>query len=56
LESWQQGNFVGTPEQVSERIQTYRDMGCEGFYPWCSDYPDAETMTLFAEKVIPNFR
>jgi alkanesulfonate monooxygenase SsuD/methylene tetrahydromethanopterin reductase-like flavin-dependent oxidoreductase (luciferase family) len=47
---------VGTPEQVIERIQTYIDLGCTGFYPWCSDYPDTETMRLFAERVIPEVR
>jgi len=24
--------------------------------PWASDYPDTETLTLFAEQVIPQFR
>jgi len=55
-ESWHAGNLVGTPEQVAEKIQTYIDLGCTGFYPWCSDYPDTETMTLLAEKVVPEFR
>ena len=39
----------GTPEQVAEKIQTYVDLGCTGFYPWCSDYPDTETLRLFAQ-------
>ena len=56
LESWREGNLVGTPEQVSEKVQTYLDLGCTGFVPWCSDYPDDTTLRLFAEKVIPNFR
>jgi F420-dependent oxidoreductase-like protein len=56
LDSWRAGNLVGTPEQVSEKIQTYLDLGCTGFVPWHSDYPDTETLRLFAEKVIPNFR
>jgi F420-dependent oxidoreductase-like protein len=56
VDSWTAGNLVGTPEQVAEKIQTYVDLGCRGFYPWCSDYPDTETMTLFAEKVIPQLR
>ena len=53
VESWTAGNLVGTPEQVVEKIKTYIDLGCTGFYPWCSDYPDTETVRLFAEKVIP---
>ena len=56
VDSWTAGNLVGTPEQVAEKIRTYVDLGCTGFYPWCSDYPDTETMTLFAEKVIPQLR
>jgi F420-dependent oxidoreductase-like protein len=56
VESWTAGNLVGTPEQVAEKIRTYVDLGCTGFMPWCSDYPDTETMRLFAEKVIPEFR
>ena len=56
MESWREGNLVGTPEQVVERIQAYVDLGCTGFYPWCSDYPDTETVRLFAEKVVPALR
>jgi F420-dependent oxidoreductase-like protein len=54
--SWREGNLVGTPEQVSEKIQTYVDLGCTGFVPWCADYPDTETLTLLATEVMPNFR
>jgi F420-dependent oxidoreductase-like protein len=56
FESWRDGNLVGTPEQVCEKIQRYVDLGCTGFIPWCSDYPDTESMELFATHVIPNFR
>ena len=56
FDSWRAGNLVGTPEQVAEKVQTYVDLGCSGFVPWCSDYPDTESMRLFAEQVIPNFR
>jgi len=48
FESWQAGNLVGTPEQVAEKIRSYVDVGCTGFYPWCSDYPDTESLRLFA--------
>src|SRR3954470_7125654 len=54
--SWRDGNLVGTPDQVCEKIQTYVDLGCTGFVPWCADYPDTETLTLMAEQVMPNFR
>ena len=48
-ESWRAGNLVGTPEQVAEKMKAYVDLGCTGFYPWCSDYPDTETVRLFAQ-------
>jgi hypothetical protein len=44
------------PGAVCEKIAAYRELGCEGFMPWASDYPDTETLTLFAEQVIPQFR
>ena len=56
FESWRAGNLVGTPEQVSEKLQAYIDLGCTGFVPWCSDYPSTQTLELFAEQVIPSFR
>lgn len=56
VESWTEGNLVGTPEQVAEKIQRYVDLGCTGFYPWCSDYPETETVRLFAERVVPQLR
>jgi F420-dependent oxidoreductase-like protein len=55
-ESWRAGNLVGTPEQVAEKVQAYADLGCGGIVPWCSDYPDTETLRLLGEKVVPNFR
>ena len=48
VESWRAGNLVGTPEQVGEKIRAYVDLGCGGFIPWCADYPDTETLELFA--------
>ena len=54
--SWRAGNLVGTPEQVSEKLQAYVDLGLAGVMPWCSDYPDTTTMELFARDVMPNFR
>ncbi|MEY4043784.1 MAG: hypothetical protein RL644_52, partial [Actinomycetota bacterium] len=45
-ESWRSKALVGTPEQVSEKIQRYLDAGCTGFVPWCPDYPSTETLEL----------
>jgi F420-dependent oxidoreductase-like protein len=56
FDSWQAGNLVGTPEQVCEKIEQYRSLGCGGVVAWCRDFPDDTTMRLFAEKVIPEFR
>ena len=56
FESWSAGNLVGTPEQVSEKIARYVDLGCTYFLPWSPDYPSTETLELFARDVIPNFR
>jgi F420-dependent oxidoreductase-like protein len=56
FDSWSEGNLVGTPEQVCEKIRAYVELGCGGFMPWVSDYPETETLTLFAEQVIPEFR
>jgi F420-dependent oxidoreductase-like protein len=56
FDSWQAGNLVGTPEQVAEKIRTYVDLGCTGFVPWCSDYPDDTSLRLFAEQVMPELR
>jgi F420-dependent oxidoreductase-like protein len=49
FESWREGNLVGTPEQVAEKIRQYADLGCTSFVPWCSDYPGDETLRLFAQ-------
>jgi F420-dependent oxidoreductase-like protein len=56
LDDWKDAQLVGTPEQVAARIQIYIDLGCTAFYPWCSDYPDTETLRLLAEQVIPEVR
>ncbi len=56
FDSWRAGNLVGTPEQVCERIREYQALGCGGIVPWCSDYPDTETLRLFGERVLPEFR
>jgi F420-dependent oxidoreductase-like protein len=56
VDEWRANNLVGTPEQVAEKIGVYADLGCRGFVPWCSDYPDTETLELLASDVIPEFR
>ena len=55
-DSWKAGNLVGTPEQVAEKISTYVDLGCTYFVPWCADYPDEDSLRLFADQVMPEVR
>jgi F420-dependent oxidoreductase-like protein len=56
FDEWRAANLVGTPDEVAEKVQRYVDLGCSGFIPWCSDYPDTTSMELFATRVIPGFR
>lgn len=56
FESWSEGNLVGTPEQVCEKLGRYRAEGLGGVVAWCSDYPDTTTVELVARDVIPSFR
>lgn len=49
-------NLIGKPEQVAAKIQKYVDLGCRGFVPWCTDYPDTETLEHLATEVMPAFR
>jgi F420-dependent oxidoreductase-like protein len=56
FDSWREGNLVGTPEQVCEKLEAYRALGCGGVVPWCSDYPSTETLELFGTRVMPEFR
>ncbi len=56
FESWRDGNLVGTPEQVAEKIEVYREAGLGGIVAWCADYPSTETVELLARDVMGNFR
>lgn len=55
-EEWRANNLVGTVEQVAEKIRTYVDLGCRGFIPWCSDYPETTSLELLANRIMPEFR
>jgi F420-dependent oxidoreductase-like protein len=56
FDAWAAGNLVGTPEQVAAKVQEYVELGCGGFIPWCADYPETESLELFATRVMPEFR
>lgn len=56
VDSWRAGNLVGTPDEVADKVGRYVAAGCRGFVPWCADYPEIESLELFATEVIPRFR
>lgn len=56
FDSWREGNLVGTPEQVCEKIRRYMELGLGGIVGWPSDFPDTTTVRLLAEQVMPEFR
>jgi len=51
-DSW----WVGTPDEITEQIQSCIDLGVTHFLLWFMDAPQQEGMWLFVEQVIPNFR
>jgi F420-dependent oxidoreductase-like protein len=55
VDDWRANNLVGTPEQVAEKMRSYVELGCAGFIPWCSDYPDTQTVELLA-TIMPEVR
>ena len=46
-------NFVGTAEQVTEKVQAFVDAGCREFVLWFRDYPSNESLERFAREVVP---
>jgi alkanesulfonate monooxygenase SsuD/methylene tetrahydromethanopterin reductase-like flavin-dependent oxidoreductase (luciferase family) len=49
-------NFVGTVEQVTEKVQGYVDAGCREFVLWFRDFPQSESLERFASDVIPRVK
>ena len=46
-------NFVGTDEQVAEKVQGFVDAGCREFVLWFRDYPGVESLERFQADVVP---
>jgi F420-dependent oxidoreductase-like protein len=46
-------NFVGTPDQVVEKVQAFVEAGCREFVLWFRDYPSSESLERFATEVAP---
>lgn len=55
-DSWREGNLVGTPDEVAEKLRRYMALGCGGVVLWFPEFPGTESLELFAAKVIPEFR
>jgi alkanesulfonate monooxygenase SsuD/methylene tetrahydromethanopterin reductase-like flavin-dependent oxidoreductase (luciferase family) len=51
-----EGGYVGTPEQVVERIRANVALGITFFVFFTHDRASRETLELFAERVMPAFR
>ena len=49
-------NFVGTVEQVTDKVQGYVDAGCREFVLWFRDFPESDSVERFATEVIPKVR
>ena len=49
-------NFVGTVEQVGEKVQAYVDAGCREFVLWFRDYPASDSLEAMARDVAPRIR
>ncbi len=47
-------NFVGTAEQVTDKVQAFVDAGCREFVLWFRDYPASDSLEAFASDVRPN--
>lgn len=48
--------LVGTPDEVTEQLQVYVDLGISHFLLWFMDAPGADGLELFAEAIMPRFR
>ena len=47
------GALIGTPAQLIEHFRAYAEVGCEYVVFRTPEWPDVETLRLFAEEVIP---
>ncbi len=52
-EDYVRDNFVGTVDQVTEKVQGFVDAGCREFVLWFRDFPSSESMERFRAEVVP---
>ncbi|MBX3012101.1 MAG: LLM class flavin-dependent oxidoreductase [Caldilineaceae bacterium] len=48
--------LIGTPDEVTQQIAAYIELGITHFLFWFIDAPDTAALQLFAEQVAPRFR
>lgn len=51
-----EAHLIGTVQQVIDRIGAYKELGCDGVVCWFADYPQTDSLDLFASEVVPAFR
>jgi len=52
-EEYVQNNFVGTVEQVTEKVQGFVDAGCREFVLWFRDFPASDSLEAMTRAVAP---
>lgn len=52
-ETYVRDNFVGTVEDVIEKVQGFVDAGAREFVLWFRDYPSTDSLELFMAEVVP---
>jgi alkanesulfonate monooxygenase SsuD/methylene tetrahydromethanopterin reductase-like flavin-dependent oxidoreductase (luciferase family) len=52
LDSFRFLNFVGTPDEMMQRVREYIDLGVTHFMLFFGDFPRTEGLEVFAERVI----
>ncbi len=55
-EDYLRDNFVGTADQVAEKVQGYVDAGCSEFVLWFRDFPSSESLERFTAEVVPQIQ
>lgn len=48
--------IIGTPEQISQQLREFVDLGVNHFMLWFMDYPNDAGITLFSKEIFPIFK
>lgn len=49
-------NIIGTPQQVSEKIKQYTNVGVSYFTLYFPDMKEIKPLSIFAHEVMPSFK